>query len=364
MTGTIARNWTRRVRIGDVEIGGGAPIPVQSMTNTVTSDHEATVAQIERLYEAGCDIVRVAVPDTAAVGALPAILGRSPLPVVADIHFDHRLGLAAVEAGVHALRINPGNIGSAERVASLVDACGARSIPIRIGVNAGSLEKDILERFGRPTAEGMLASADRHIALLEQMDFRDIIVSLKSSDVRMTVEANRLMAARSEYPLHLGITEAGTVVTGAVRSAVGLGLILADGIGDTIRVSLAGPPEDEVRVGREILRSLGLRHGGVTVVACPTCGRTEIDVQGIADEIERRTTAVRTPVTVAVMGCVVNGPGEAREADLGVAGGRDESVFFSKGEVVGRLRGDDITEALLERLMEFVRRAEREGRGS
>lgn len=354
MNGTLARNWTRRVMIGDVPIGGGSPIPVQSMTNTRTSDVEATVAQIGRLEEAGCDIVRVAVPDEAAARALPEIIGRSGLPVVADIHFDYRLGLAAVEAGAHALRFNPGNIGSEERIAALVEACAARSIPVRIGVNAGSLEKDILGQYGRPTAEAMTRSADRHIALLEQLDFRDIIVSMKSSDVPMTVEASRIMASRSEYPLHLGITEAGTTLTGAVRSAVGLGLMLAEGYGDTIRVSLSGPPEEEVRVGREILRSLGLRHGGVTVIACPTCGRTEIDVPGIASEIERRTAAIRTPVTVAVMGCVVNGPGEAREADIGVAGGRGESVLFQKGEVVGRLSDCDIAAALLERLMELV----------
>jgi len=359
MTGTLARNWTRRVRIGDVPIGGGSPIPVQSMTNTRTSDVEATVAQIARLEEVGCDIVRVAVPDRAAADVLPEIVGRSGIPVVADIHFDYRLGLASVKAGCHALRINPGNIGSDERVVALVEACRERSIPIRIGVNAGSLEDDILERHGGPTAEGMVASADRHIALLEQLDFRDVIVSMKSSDIPMTVEANRLMASRCEYPLHLGITEAGTVTTGAVRSSVGLGLMLSEGYGDTIRVSLSGPPEEEVRVGREILRSLGLRHGGITVIACPTCGRTQIDVAGIAAELERRTASVRTAATVAVMGCVVNGPGEAREADLGVAGGRDESVLFAKGEVVGRLAGDDIAEALFERLMQFVEDTER-----
>jgi (E)-4-hydroxy-3-methylbut-2-enyl-diphosphate synthase len=356
---TLARNWTRRVRIGNVPIGGGSPIAVQSMTNTRTSDVDATVAQIGRLDEAGCDIVRVAVPDEAAVEALPAILEQSGIPVVADIHFDHRLGLRAVEAGVHALRVNPGNIGSPGRIEALVAACAARGIPIRIGVNAGSLEKDILQRYGHPTAEALVTSADRHIALLEQLDFRDIIVSMKSSDVRTTVEANRLMASRSEYPLHLGITEAGTVLTGAVRSSVGLGLMLAEGFGDTIRVSLAGPPEEEVRVGREILRSLGLRHGGVTVVACPTCGRREIDVEAIACEIERRTIGVRVPVTIAVMGCVVNGPGEAREADIGVAGGRGESVLFAKGDVVGHISGDDIVGELMARLENLVRERER-----
>ncbi|MBD3366598.1 MAG: flavodoxin-dependent (E)-4-hydroxy-3-methylbut-2-enyl-diphosphate synthase [Candidatus Eisenbacteria bacterium] len=354
MTETPARSRTRRVMIGRVPVGGGAPVAVQSMTNTVTSDIEATVAQIARLAHVGCDIARVAVPDGAAADALPEIIARSGIPVVADIHFDHRLGLRAVEAGAHALRINPGNIGAEERVRALVAACSEASIPIRIGVNAGSLERDILERHGHPTAEAMVESAERHAALLEERDFSDIIVSLKSSDVPTTVDANRLMASRHDYPLHLGITEAGTLVPGAVRSSVGLGLMLADGLGDTIRVSLAAPPEDEVRVGREILRSLGLRHGGVTVVACPTCGRTEIDVPGIASEIERRTADIRTPVTVAVMGCVVNGPGEAREADLGVAGGRGRSVLFAGGREIGRLTSDDLAGELLRRLQDLI----------
>lgn len=348
------RRKTRQVSIGDVRVGGGAPVSVQSMTNTETSDIQATSAQIQRLADAGCEIVRVAVPDAAAVEVLRGIVARSPLPVVADIHFDHRLAVASVEEGVHGIRINPGNIGGRDRVRAVVDAAGAAGIPIRIGVNAGSLERDILERGGGPTAEGMVESCLRHVELVEEMGFEDLTLSLKASDVTMTVEANRAIASRCDRPLHLGVTEAGTVLTGAVRSAVGMGILLADGIGDTIRVSLAGPPEAEVAVGRRILSSLGLRHGGVTVVACPTCGRCTIDVAGIAEEVEKRTSHVRTPLVVAVMGCAVNGPGEAREADIGVAGGAGEAVLFKGGEVVDRIDGERALEALLEGITALV----------
>jgi (E)-4-hydroxy-3-methylbut-2-enyl-diphosphate synthase len=346
-----SRRKTRQVGIGDVLVGGGAPISVQSMTNTRTQNVAETVAQIHRLEAAGCEIARVAVPDTASATALSDIVAQVSIPVVADIHFDYRLGIAAVEAGAHALRINPGNIGAKERVEAVVAACLVRSIPIRIGVNAGSLEKDILERDGHPTAEGMAESAARHVELVEGLGFRDIILSLKASDVATTVEANRLMATRCDCPLHLGITEAGTILTGAVRSSVGLGLLLAEGIGDTIRVSLAGPPEEEIRVGREILRALGLKHGGVAVIACPTCGRTEIDVQAIAEEVERRTAEFRTPLVVAVMGCAVNGPGEAREADVGIAGGGREAVLFRHGEIVERIGEDGILERLMSEII-------------
>ncbi len=342
------RRGTRQVAIGDVAVGGDAPISVQSMTNTKTSDVEATLAQIRSLEAAGCEIVRVAVPDQASVAALPDIIAGVSIPVVADIHFDYRLGLGAVEAGVDALRINPGNIGARERVEALVAACADRGIPIRIGVNAGSLEKDILERDGHPTAEGMVESAARHVELVEGLGFSELLLSLKASDVGMTVEANRLMAGTCDIPLHLGVTEAGTTLTGSVRSAVGLGVLLAEGIGDTIRVSLAGPPEEEVRVGREILRSLRLRHGGVTVIACPTCGRCEIDVQRIAEEIERETAHIQTSLVVAVMGCAVNGPGEAREADVGIAGGGDEAVLFHQGQPGSRLAQDQLVAGLLE----------------
>ena len=341
------RRKTRQLMIGDVAVGGDAPISVQSMTNTKTEDITSTVTQIKGLSEVGCEIVRVAVPGKAAVAALPDIIAQAEIPVVADIHFDYRLGLGAVEAGVQALRINPGNIGARERVEALVAACKEKGIPIRVGVNSGSLEKDILERDGHPTAQGMVESAMRHLELLESVGFEDVILSLKASDVAMTVEANRLMAEKCDYPFHLGITEAGTVLTGSVRSSVGLAVLLADGIGDTIRVSLSGPVEEEVRVGREILKSLGLRHGGVTVIACPTCGRCQIDVQAIAEEVERKTAHIRKGLVVAVMGCAVNGPGEAREADVGIAGGLADGVIFRAGESVSSTAGGNPSDLLL-----------------
>jgi (E)-4-hydroxy-3-methylbut-2-enyl-diphosphate synthase len=331
------------------------------MTNTRTEDAAATLAQIRQLAEAGCDIVRVAVPGREAAAALPEIVAGSPMPVVADVHFDHRLALAAAEAGVHGLRLNPGNIGGRERAAEVAAAAKARGIPIRIGVNAGSLEPDILERDGRPTAAGLVESALRHAEILESAGFRDVVLSLKASDVPTTVTANRLVAARCDCPLHLGITEAGTVASGAVRSAVGIGVLLAEGIGDTIRVSLAGPPEEEVRVGRTILSALGLRRRGVTVVACPTCGRTEIDVQAIAERVEAETASLGADLVVAVMGCAVNGPGEAREADVGIAGGGTSAVLFRKGERVGVIGGT----LLLDRLLAEIRAlAGGEGRGT
>jgi (E)-4-hydroxy-3-methylbut-2-enyl-diphosphate synthase len=348
----IARRSTRQVRIGDVPVGGDAPISVQSMTNTRTSDVEATCSQIEDLAAAGCEIARVAVPDSVSASALRDIVSRSPIPVVADIHFDHKLALASIEEGAHAIRINPGNIGSADRVRAIVDAAGAAGTPIRIGVNSGSLERDLLEEEGRPTANAMVESCMRHVAIVEEMGFTDLILSLKSSDVGMTIEANRKIAGLCEHPLHLGVTEAGTLPSGAVRSAVGLGVLMAGGIGDTIRVSLAGSPVEEVAVGRRILSSLGLRRGGVTVIACPTCGRTTIDVAAIADELERRTAHIRAPLTVAVMGCAVNGPGEAREADLGIAGGDGDVVLFCEGAVKARIRGGDALEALLREIRE------------
>jgi (E)-4-hydroxy-3-methylbut-2-enyl-diphosphate synthase len=350
------RRRTRAVSVGGVQVGGGAPVSVQSMTNTPTRDVEATCAQIESLVSVGCEIVRVAVPDTASACALKEIVERSAIPVVADIHFDHRLALASVEAGAHAIRINPGNIGSEERVRAVVDAAGEAGIPIRIGVNAGSLESDILERDGRPTAEGMVESLLRHVSLVEGMGFRDLILSAKASDVVMTVEAARAVAERCDHPQHLGVTEAGTVLSGAVRSSVGLGVLLAEGIGDTIRVSLAGPPEQEVIVARRILSALGLTRRGVTVVACPTCARTTIDVAAMAEEVERRTAHVNVPLTVAVMGCAVNGPGEAREADVGIAGGGDDAILFVGGEVRTRVPGAGALEALLEEVRKLTGR--------
>jgi len=342
------RRETKQVRIGAVPIGGSAPISIQSMTNTRTGDAAATLAQIVRLASRGCEIVRVAVPGEAAVAALAEIVASSPVPVVADVHFDHRLAVAAAEVGVHALRINPGNIGGAVRTAEVVAAAREHGIPMRIGVNAGSLEKDILERDGHPTARGLAESAMRGVELMDRLGFEDLIISIKSSDVTMTVEANRIFAAKTDVPLHIGVTEAGTPAAGAARSGVGLGLLLADGIGDTVRVSLAGPPEDEIPVARAILDSLGLSRGGVRVVACPTCGRTEIDVARVAVEVEEALASVRTPLTVAVMGCAVNGPGEAREADVGVAGGGSEAVLFRRGEVVARVGAGEMVARLLE----------------
>ena len=354
MSPALERRRSRQVDVGGVAVGGGARVSVQSMTNTRTDDVDATAAQVDALASVGCDIVRVAVPDSDAARALGEIVERSPIPVVADVHFDHRLGVAAIEAGAHAVRINPGNIGSAERVRAVVEAAAARGIPVRIGVNAGSLEKETLERHGHPTADAMVESCLSHIELVENMGFGDIILSLKASDVAMTVQANRAIAGRCDYPLHLGVTEAGTVLSGAVRSAVALGALLSEGIGDTIRVSLAGPPENEVRVGQTILKSLGMRQGGVTVIACPTCGRCRIDVATIADEIERKTAHLEASVTVAVMGCVVNGPGEAREADVGIAGGDGEAVLFRKGEVVEKLPEADLTGRLLSEIRSLV----------
>ncbi len=351
---TSSRRMTRQVRFGAVPVGGGAPISIQSMTNTRTDDVAATLAQITRLAGLGCEIVRVAVPGADALSALPDIVAGSPVPVVADIHFDHRLAIGAAEAGVHALRINPGNIGGAARTAEVVAAAAERGIPIRVGVNAGSLEKDILERDGHPTAAGLAESAMRGVELIDGLGFADLVVSIKSSNVAMTVEANRIFASQTDIPLHIGITEAGTPAAGAARSGVGLGLLLAEGIGDTVRVSLAGPPEDEIPVARAILSSLGLRHGGVTVIACPTCGRTEIDVPGIAAEVEAALAAVRTPLVVAVMGCAVNGPGEAREADIGVAGGGTKAVLFRKGDIVAKIDAAELIERLLEETRKLI----------
>ena len=355
MTIVRPRRPSRRVVIGGVAVGGGAPISVQSMTTTRTGDVGATLGQIRRLEAVGCEIVRVAVPGAAAVEALPAIVAGASIPVVADVHFDHRLALSALEAGVHGLRVNPGNIGGRDRAEQVALAAKERGIPIRIGVNAGSLEKSILDRDGHPTAAGMVESALAHLESLESVGFGDVVLSLKASDPAMTIEANRLVAERCDCPLHLGVTEAGTVLSGAVRSATALGVLLSDGIGDTIRVSLAGPPEEEIRVARTILASLGLRRGGVTVVACPTCGRTEIDVAGIAEHIERETAGIRKTLLVAVMGCAVNGPGEAREADVGVAGGGDEAVLFRGGEVVEKVPQKDLLRRLIDEIEALVR---------
>lgn len=337
----IIRHRTREVRVGSVGVGGDNPVRVQSMCNTDTRDVPCTTAQVRALAEAGCELVRLAVPDEAAAKALAAIRAQSPVPLIADIHFDHRLALAALDAGMDGLRINPGNIGGEAKVDAVVAAAKDRGAPIRIGVNSGSVEKELLARFGGPTPEAMVESALKHVAMLERRDFDQIKISLKSSSVLGTVAAYRLLARKVDYPLHIGITEAGTLVRGAVKSSVGLGILLWEGLGDTLRVSLTHDPVAEPGVAWEILRSLGLRARGPEIVSCPTCGRTEIDLIGLAQEVEDRLRGVTEVFTVAVMGCPVNGPGEAREADIGIAGGKDLGIIFRKGEVLRKVRGND-----------------------
>ena len=339
---------TKSIRIGSVTIGGGAPVAVQSMCNTHTADVKATLNQIARLHELGCEIIRLAVPDSEAAEALKEIVRRSPIPVVADIHFDHRLALMAAEAGVHKIRINPGNIGEPDNVRKVAEACKARQIPIRIGVNGGSLEKRLLEKYGHPTPEALVESAQGHIDLLHRYDFDDIALSMKSSTVPLTIAAYRLAAETFPYPLHVGVTETGTAYNGIIRSAVGIGTLLSEGIGDTIRVSLTADPAEEVKAGISILKACGLRSEGVRFVACPTCGRTQIDLIGLANEVETRLAGIDRNITVAVMGCVVNGPGEAREADYGIAGGKDCGMLFRKGEVLRRVDADKLCDALID----------------
>ena len=344
----LPRKQTRQLKLGSVRIGGGAPIVVQSMTNTDTRDVEATLGQIKRLHDAGCEIVRVAVPDETAARALRAIHDASPIPVIADIHFDYRLALMALEAGLEGLRINPGNIGERKNVEMVVDAAKARGAVIRVGVNSGSVEKRLLEQYGGPTPQAMVESALGHVRILEEHGFYDTKISIKSSSVLNTIECYRLLSQRCDYPLHLGVTEAGGVLRGAIKSSVGMGVLLSEGIGDTLRVSLTAAPEEEMTVAWELLRALGLRQRGPEI-SCPTCGRTEIDLIGLAQEVERRLRTENAPIKVAVMGCVVNGPGEAREADLGMAGGRDKGIIFRKGEVIRSVRGQ---ETLLAAFME------------
>ena len=335
------RDQTKVVRIGDVTIGGGNPVAIQSMTNTDTRNVESTVAQIHRLAEAGCDIVRVAVPDMEAAEAISSIKKAIRLPLVADIHFDYRLALESIRRGADKIRINPGNIDTAE-LGSVTEVARVSGIPIRVGVNGGSLEKDILARDGGVTAKGLAESALRNVGLMEKLGFYDIVVSVKVSRVKDMLEAHRLVAEQIQYPLHVGLTEAGTPVGGAIRSAAGLGALLAMGVGDTVRVSLSGDPVEEVRVAKLILSAMGIRLFGVTVLACPTCGRTGIDVVGLAASIEERLAALDVPLTVAVMGCVVNGPGEAREADIGIAGGKGSGVLFKKGKVIETINENEM----------------------
>ena len=368
----MERRKTRQIQLGNVKIGGGTPVAVQSMTNTRTDDAAATLAQINELAAAGCDIVRCAVPDMAAAEALKEICKNSPIPVIADIHFDYKLALAAVEAGISGLRLNPGNIGGDDKVRAVVEAVKPLNIPIRIGVNAGSLPKDLLEKYGHPTPEALVEAAWRHIRILESMDYRNIKISLKAHDVPLTIAAYRLLASQCDYPLqhdvpltiaayrllasqcdyplHVGITEAGTVNSGIIKSAVGIGTLLAEGIGDTIRVSLTGNPVEEVKTGFAILKALGLREYGPTLISCPTCGRTRINLEKLALTVEKKLADITEPITVAVMGCVVNGPGEAREADVGIAGGIGEGLLFRKGEILRKVREDEIVDELFKEI--------------
>lgn len=345
------------VRVGEVTVGGGAPVVVQSMTNTDTRNAEATLAQIKELSDYGCELARVAVPDTEAAEKLADIKSGSPIPVIADIHFDYRLALMALDAGVDGLRLNPGNIGGPERVRAVVQEAKARNVPIRIGVNSGSLEKGLLAKYGGVSAEAMVESALKHIALLEAEGFYLIKVSLKATNAAMMIKAYRLMAERVPYPFHLGVTEAGPLVSGSVRSAIGIGILLAEGIGDTIRVSLTADPVWEVRVGYEILRSLGLRQRGVELISCPTCGRRRIDVASVAQAVENRLAKLEQPVKVAVMGCEVNGPGEARQADVGIAGGKGYGLVFRRGTVLGRVKQEEMVDALVAEVTAFLERS-------
>ena len=343
-------HMTKQIRIGQVPVGGGAPVAIQSMCNTNTADVDATVEQITALEAAGCEIVRVAVPDMAAARAVGKIRSRIHLPLVADIHFDYKLALQCVDSGIDKIRINPGNIGSEERVKAVADACRRSGIPIRIGVNGGSLEKALLRKYGAVTAEALVESALSQAALLNRFDFDDICISVKSSSVPVTMEAYRLLHERCDYPLHLGVTEAGTPKMGILKSAMGIGGLLCIGIGDTFRVTLTADPVEEIAVARDILQAAGLRQEGVNLIACPTCGRTKIDLISIAGEVERRLAGCTKPITVAVMGCVVNGPGEASAADVGIAGGNGEGLVFRKGQVLRKVPQEHLVDALMEEI--------------
>lgn len=344
---------TKVVKIGDRVIGGGNPILIQSMTNTKTEDVAATVAQIQALTAAGCDIIRCAVPTMEAAEALTEIKKQVSIPVVADIHFDYRLALAAIEHGADKIRINPGNIGSTERVRAVVDVAKERGIPIRVGVNSGSLEKDLVEKYHGVTAEGIVESALDKVHLIEDMGYDNLVISIKSSDVMMCVKAHELIATQTDHPLHVGITESGTIISGNIKSSIGLGLILHQGIGDTIRVSLTGDPLEEIKSAKLILRTLGLRKGGVEVVSCPTCGRTRIDLIGLANQVENMVADIPLDIKVAVMGCVVNGPGEAKEADIGIAGGIGEGLLIKNGEVYKKVPEGELLEALRYELLHW-----------
>ncbi len=351
----FARKLTRQISVGRIKIGGDAPISIQSMTNTKTQDAAATVEQIQKLAAEGCDIVRVAVPDMSAAKALGKIISAVAVPIIADIHFDYKLALESINQGVAALRLNPGNIGGAAHVREVVQSARLANIPIRIGVNAGSLSRKLLQKYGGATPEALVESAMEHVAILEAEDFFDIKISLKAHDVPLTLAAYRLMSAKKNYPLHVGITEAGTVNSGVIKSAVGIGALLAEGIGDTIRVSLTGDPIIEVKVAKEILKSLGLRDGGVTFIACPTCGRTKINLPEIAAQVEDKISSVNKKLTVAVMGCVVNGPGEARTADVGIAGADGEGIIFRKGIIVRKVPEAELVAELFKEIDAIIK---------
>jgi len=349
------REGTRPVFVGDVQIGGQKDVVIQSMATTDTRDIEATVKQIQQLADVGCQLVRLAVINEEAALAIKEIKKRSPLPLVADIHFDYQLALIALESGIDKIRINPGNIGSIDKVKKVVEACKMRNVPIRIGVNSGSIEKEILEKYGHPTSEGLVESALKHVEILEELDFYDIVISLKASNVPMMIKAYQLMSEKRNYPLHVGVTEAGTIFAGSIKSAVGIGAVLANDIGDTLRVSLTGEPTEEIKVGKEILKSLEIRTHEPQIISCPTCGRAQIDLIGLANRVEQALQTVNSPIKVAVMGCAVNGPGEAREADIGIAGGNGEGLIFKNGEIIRKVKEEDLYEELMKEIEEITK---------
>ena len=347
------RRMCREVSVGNVKIGGNNPISIQSMTNTDTRDAKATIAQIKRLEDVGCEIVRVAVPDMEAAKNIGEIKRNVNIPVIADIHFDYRLALEAIEQGVDGVRINPGNIGDIERVKLIVNKCKERNLKIRIGVNGGSLEKELLEKYGSATPEALVESALNHVKILEDLDFYNIVISLKSSDIYKTLDAYELISKKVDYPLHIGITESGSIKRGTIKSSIGVGALLLKGIGDTMRISLTGDPTEEVLVGKEILRSLDLLNDRIKVISCPTCGRCNIDLISVVNEVEEKINHMEKDITVAIMGCAVNGPGEAKEADIGIAGGKGEELLFKKGEIVRKIKGNNLVEELLEEINKY-----------
>lgn len=347
------RRLSREVSVGSLKIGGNNPISIQSMTNTDTRDAKSTIEQIKRLEEVGCDVVRIAVPDMEAAKNIGEIKQNVNIPVIADIHFDHRLAIESIDQGIDGVRINPGNIGSIDKVKMVVNKCKEKNLKIRIGVNGGSLEKELLEKYGSATAEALVESALGHVKILEDLDFYNIVISLKSSDIYKTIEAYELISKKVDYPLHIGITESGSVKKGTIKSSIGVGALLLKGIGDTIRISLTGDPTEEVIVGKEILRSLNLLNDKIKVVSCPTCGRCNIDLISVVNEVEEKINKIDKDMTVAIMGCAVNGPGEAKEADIGIAGGKGEGLLFKKGEIVRKIKGDNLVEELLNEIDKF-----------